>query len=192
MHATLGKLDPLHRTQTYNVLYQCCREKALLAFICRPTARSLISSSLYLVKISMVFQILLPPTVLALIVASTKSILQDHCVSAFDPLNPCTFHFCCPCSKCQALVRPFFHNQLREIDIVTVLELIHVLFVLFYSVKCYCIIILQCMYLCLLILCSGCQFSLADLLNQSTLVMNRHNLLSASCPLSFSLFMCIL
>ena len=43
------------------------------------------------------------------IMASIKSILWDHFVSVFDPSNSCTYHFCCPCPKCQALVRASFH-----------------------------------------------------------------------------------
>lgn len=42
-------------------------------------------------------------------VTNIKSILWNHFISEFNPSNSCTFHYCCPCPKCQALVKPSFH-----------------------------------------------------------------------------------
>ena len=42
------------------------------------------------------------------IVASIKSLLWDHFVAVFDPANSCTYHFCCPCPKCQPLIKASF------------------------------------------------------------------------------------
>ena len=42
------------------------------------------------------------------IVASIKSLLWDHFVAVFDPANSCTYHFCCPCPKCQPLIKATF------------------------------------------------------------------------------------
>ena len=37
-----------------------------------------------------------------------KNIFWERFISNFDSSNLCTYHFCCPCTKCQALISPTF------------------------------------------------------------------------------------
>ena len=37
-----------------------------------------------------------------------KNIFWEQFISNFDSSNLCTYHFCCPCTKCQALISPTF------------------------------------------------------------------------------------
>ena len=37
-----------------------------------------------------------------------KNIFWEQFTSNFDSSNLCTYHFCCPCTKCQALISPTF------------------------------------------------------------------------------------
>ena len=49
----------------------------------------------------------LPPIDLSQSLSSIKSKIRSHLwshfIKHFDPLNPCSFHFSCPCSKCSSL-----------------------------------------------------------------------------------------
>ena len=41
-----------------------------------------------------------------------KTFLFNHFITNFDPANSCSFHFLCPCSRCQSLPRsPNFNNM---------------------------------------------------------------------------------
>ena len=41
-----------------------------------------------------------------------RTFLFDYFVTNFDPTNSSTFHFLCPCSRCQSLPRPPNFNDL--------------------------------------------------------------------------------
>ena len=44
------------------------------------------------------------------IVAYLKRIFWDHFISTFDQFNTCTYHYCCPCAKCQVFTRQSFRD----------------------------------------------------------------------------------
>ena len=44
------------------------------------------------------------------IVGYLKRILWDRFISTFDQFNTCTYHYCCPCAKCQVLTKQSFRD----------------------------------------------------------------------------------
>ena len=45
------------------------------------------------------------------LVSHIKMVFWDHFISNFDPSNSCTFHFCCPCTKCHDITKPSFKSS---------------------------------------------------------------------------------
>ena len=41
-----------------------------------------------------------------------RTFLFNHFITNFDSANSCTFHFLCPCDRCQLLPRPPYFNGL--------------------------------------------------------------------------------